>query len=83
MLVRQSFDDRFVTKLKELENKYGLEMFELDGIGPDKLDWLGLGVVDQFCAIASLVSICPLQRVNQQVHCFLTPPLDCLTSGGR
>ena len=38
MLVRQSFDDRFVNKLKEMENKYGLEMFELDGIGPDKLD---------------------------------------------
>ena len=38
MLVRQSFDDRFVTKLKELENKYGVEIFELDGIGPNKLD---------------------------------------------
>ena len=38
MLIRQSFDSRFVTKLKELENKYGVEMLEVDGIGPNKLD---------------------------------------------
>jgi len=38
MLIRQSFDDRFVVKLNELKEKYGLEMFELDGIGPSKLD---------------------------------------------
>ena len=38
MLVRQSFDDRFVTKLKEIESKYSIEMLEIDGIGPNKLD---------------------------------------------
>ncbi len=38
MLIRQSFDNRFVDKLKEFEMKYGIKMFELDGIGPSKLD---------------------------------------------
>ena len=38
MLIRQSFDMRFVEKLKELETKYGVQMFELEGIGPSKLD---------------------------------------------
>lgn len=38
MLLRQSYDSRFVEKLKDIENKYGVEMFDLDGIGPDKLD---------------------------------------------
>lgn len=38
MLIRQSFDQRFVLKLKEIEEKYGSEMIRLDGIGQDKLD---------------------------------------------
>lgn len=38
MLIRQSFDQRFVLKLKEIEEKYGSEMIRLDGIGSDKLD---------------------------------------------
>jgi len=38
MLLRQSFDQRFVDKLKEIENKYGVEMFNLDGIGSKHLD---------------------------------------------
>jgi len=38
LLIRQSFDSRFVDKLRDLENKYGLEMIEADGIGPSKLD---------------------------------------------
>jgi ribonucleoside-triphosphate reductase len=38
MLIRQSFDERFILKLKELENKYSIAMFDADGIGPDKMD---------------------------------------------
>ena len=38
MLIRQSFDQRFIDKLKDLENKYSTAMFIADGIGPDKLD---------------------------------------------
>ena len=38
MLIRQSFDQRFVDKLKDIENKYGLEMIEAEGIGPSTLD---------------------------------------------
>ena len=38
MLIRQSFDSRFVDKLKEIENKYSVSMMELDGIGPSSLD---------------------------------------------
>lgn len=38
MLIRQSFDQRFVLKLKEIEEKYGQELIRLDGIGSDKLD---------------------------------------------
>lgn len=38
MLIRHSWDQRFVDKLKELEDKYGVQMFELEGIGPSKLD---------------------------------------------
>jgi len=38
MLIRQSFDQRFVDKLKELEAKYGTQMFDLDGIGAKHLD---------------------------------------------
>ena len=38
MLLRQSFDERFVLKMNELQQSYGVEMLELDGIGPDQLD---------------------------------------------
>ena len=38
MLIKHSFDARFVEKLKEIETKYGIQMLEADGIGPDKLD---------------------------------------------
>lgn len=38
MLIRQSFDSRFVSKIKDIEDKYGVEMLELDGIGPSTLD---------------------------------------------
>jgi len=38
MLLRQSFDNRFIFKIKELEEKYGKRMFDIDGIGSDVLD---------------------------------------------
>ena len=38
MLLRQSFDERFVLKMNELKEHYGVEMFEIDGIGPNQLD---------------------------------------------
>ena len=38
MLIRQSFDERFVIKMNEIKEHYGVEMFELDGIGPSQLD---------------------------------------------
>lgn len=38
MLIRQSFDERFVLKMNEIESTYGIEMLELDGIGPSNLD---------------------------------------------
>ncbi len=38
MLVRHSFDSRFISKMQEIEDKYGIEMIELEGIGPSSLD---------------------------------------------
>jgi ribonucleoside-triphosphate reductase len=38
LLVRQSFDERFVKKLQEIESKYGHEIFDIDGIGAEHLD---------------------------------------------
>ena len=38
MLIRHSFDSRFILKIRELSEKYGTKMLELDGIGPDTLD---------------------------------------------
>ena len=38
MLLHQSFDSRFVEKLKDIGLKYGQGLLDLDGIGPDKLD---------------------------------------------
>ena len=38
MLIRQSFDQRFIKRLKEIEARYGTEMLEIDGIGSDSLD---------------------------------------------
>lgn len=38
LLVRQSFDSRFVDKLKKLSDEYGEKLLELDGIGPAQLD---------------------------------------------
>jgi len=36
--IKQSFDSRFVKKIHDLQEEYGLELFELDGIGPNSLD---------------------------------------------
>ena len=38
MLIKHSFDQRFINRIKELEDKYGKEMFDLDGIGDSTLD---------------------------------------------
>jgi anaerobic ribonucleoside-triphosphate reductase len=38
MIVRQSFDQRFCNRIKELEERYGTEMFDLDGIGDGAFD---------------------------------------------
>jgi len=38
MLIRQSFDERFVLKMNEIKDHYGVEMFDIDGIGPSQLD---------------------------------------------
>lgn len=34
----QGFDERFVRKLVELQDEYGTEIFDIDGIGPKSLD---------------------------------------------
>ncbi len=34
----QGFDERFVRKLVELQDEYGTEIFDVDGIGPKSLD---------------------------------------------
>ena len=34
----QSFDKGFVKKINELQNKYGTEIFDIDGIGPKSLN---------------------------------------------
>ncbi len=38
MILRHSFDDRFVSKINELKDTYGTRMFDVDGIGADHLD---------------------------------------------
>lgn len=38
MLIRHSFDDRFINLLDRLRKEYGEEMFELEGIGEKALD---------------------------------------------
>jgi len=38
MIVKQSFDTRFVKKLKDINDKYGENMLEADGIGQNSLD---------------------------------------------
>lgn len=38
MLIRQSFDDRFVAKMNEIRENFGEEMFNIDGIGNSHLD---------------------------------------------
>ncbi len=38
MIVRQSFDQRFINKLVEIKDKYGEEMLDLDGISSRCLD---------------------------------------------
>jgi len=38
MLIRQSFDDRFVVKMNEIRENYGSEMLDIDGIGASHLD---------------------------------------------
>lgn len=38
MLVRQSFDERFVLKLNEIQSNYGTEIMDADGIGQNQLD---------------------------------------------
>ena len=38
MLVRQSFDERFVIKLNEIQSNYGTELLHVDGIGQNQLD---------------------------------------------
>lgn len=38
MLCKQSFDPRFVGKIRDLEEKYGQQMLNVEGIGPENLD---------------------------------------------
>jgi len=38
MIVRQSFDERFVIKLNEIQSTYGMALFDIDGIGQENLD---------------------------------------------
>ena len=38
MLLRQSFDIRFLNKIREISDKYGIAMLEIDGIGPNAMD---------------------------------------------
>lgn len=35
---RYSFDERFVRKIVELQNEYGTELLDIEGIGPESLD---------------------------------------------
>jgi hypothetical protein len=38
MLIRQSFDERFVVEMNKLREQYSAEMFDIDGIGVSHLD---------------------------------------------
>ena len=38
MIVRQSFDERFVIKINEIQSTYGSELLDADGIGQNQLD---------------------------------------------